>query len=227
MALAIWAVSMLGFVTIQPATAGAAGARPKSLIGTFKLTAGSCTGAKPTGTYFRMIFPGGSITGGKFFDNPDSTCSDQSYTLAIPGTAGGLTTAKYQPGPTPAFSATGSALASSIIEPQSFTAINFSVATNPTDPGTGIALPAPAIKVKGGKLSGQVEAWTADWNNLYFNQGSPKPGGARPGLTEAVTGTYNAKTHAFVLTWASAVVGGPFDGFTGYWHLQGTFKPAK
>ena len=36
-----------------------------------------------------------------------------------------------------------------------------------------------------------------------------------------VTGTYNAKTHAFVMTWTSLISGGPFNGFTGYWHLTG------
>jgi hypothetical protein len=226
-ALGLLALGALAVAVIPTVSAGASGSGAKSLVGTFKLAAGSCAGAIPTGTYFRMIFPGGTIAGGKFFDNPDSTCTDRSYTLATPGVAGGVETTKYQANPTPAFSATGSALADSIIEPQSFTAINFSISTNPTDPTSGVALPAPAIKVKNGKLSGQVEAWTADWNNLSFNQGSPKPGGTLPGLTQAVSGTYNAKTHAFVLTWASSVVGGPFNGFTGYWHLQGVFKAAK
>jgi hypothetical protein len=50
---------------------------------------------------------------------------------------------------------------------------------------------------------------------------------SRAGLTEPVTGTYNSKTHAFVLTWASAVIGGPFNSFTGYWHLQGRFIPSR
>jgi hypothetical protein len=221
------ALSLLGIVTVQPASAGASGSASKPLVGTFELAPGSCSGGTPSGTYFRMIFPGGSITGGRFFDNPDSTCSDQSYTLALPGTAGGLRTTKYQPDPTPAFSASGGALANSIIQPQSFTAINFGIATSPIDPVSGAAVPAPTIRVKAGKLSGQVEAWTADWNNLHFNQGSPKPDGTKPGLTQSVTGTYNAKTHAFVLTWASQVVGGPFNGFTGYWHLQGKFKAAR
>jgi len=226
-ALGVMALSAFGVAATPTMSAGAA-ARAQTLVGTFKLTAGSCTGSTPTGTYFRMIFPGGSISAGKFFDNPDSACtSDQSYTLATPGTAGGLRTGKYQPAPTPAFSATGSALADSIIQPQSFTAINFSIATSSTDPESGTAVPVPVIKVKNGKLSGQVEAWTADWNNLYFNQGSPKPGGTSPGLTEPVSGTYNAKTHAFTLIWASQVVGGPFNGFTGYWHLQGVFKATK
>lgn len=221
------ALGTFAMLALPPTPAGASGARAKPLVGTFKLTAGSCAKATPTGTYFRMIFPGGSLTAGKFFDNPDSTCTDKSYTLATPGTAGGFTTGKYQPDPVPAFSTSGSALSSTIIDPQLFTAINFSIATDQNDPQTGTAVPPPSIKVKNGKLSGQVEAWSAAWNKLYFNQGSPKPGGASPGLTEPVSGTYNAKTHAFVLTWASAVRGGPFNGFTGYWHLQGRFAPRK
>jgi hypothetical protein len=85
---------------------------------------------------------------------------------------------------------------------------------------------APEIFDNKGTLSGQVTAWSAAWNNLYFNQGSPKPGGGSPGLTAPVSGTYDSATHAYVLTWASQVVGGPFNGFTGYWHLQGTFVPS-
>jgi hypothetical protein len=150
-------------------------------------------------------------------------CDDKSYTLAVPGTQGGLVTGKYQPNPTPAFNAQGGALVNSIVQPQSFTAIDFSIATNKVDPQTGKSVPAPSLSVAGGKISGQLESWSASWNKLYFNQGSPKPGGAKPGLTAPVTGTYNAKTHAFLLTWTSQVVGGPFNGFTGEWHLTGTF----
>jgi hypothetical protein len=226
--LVLLALVTLG-ITLSPALAASAAGkgRTKALVGTFDLTAGSCTGATPGGTYFRMIFPGGSLASGKFFDNPDSTCTDKSYTLAVPGSAGGLRTGKYQPNPTPAYSTTGGALAAEIIQPQSFTGINFSIATNKVDPQTSLSVPSPVIKVKNGKLSGQIEAWSASWNKLSFNQGSPKPDGTKPGLTLPVSGTYNAKTHAYVLVWASAVVGGPFNGFTGYWHLTGVFKPAK
>ena len=200
----------LAFVAV-PASAG-------QLKGTFRISAGS---------YFRMISPGGSVASGKFFDNPDSTCDDKSYTLAVPGTQGGLVTGTYQPNPNPAFTVQGGALASGIVQPQSFTAIDFSIATNKVDPQTGDHVPPPSLSVAGGKISGQLEAWSASWNKLYFNQGSPKPGGARPGLTTPVTGTYNAKTHAFLLSWTSQVVGGPFNGFTGDWHLTGTFVPKR
>ena len=71
---------------------------------------------------------------------------------------------------------------------------------------------APSISVSGGRLSGQVRGFTAEWNKLSFPQGSSN-----------VSGTYNAKTHAYVLTWTSKISGGPFNGFTGSWHLQGKF----
>jgi len=207
--------------------AGAATGGRHSLVGTFKLQAGACSGTAVSGTYFEMIFPGGTVANGKFFDNPDSTCANKAYTLTVPGVQGGLVTGKYQPNPTPAFNAQGGSLADSIVQPQAFTAIDFSVATNQKDPQSGLTVPPPAISVKKGKLSGQVEAWSASWNKLYFNQGSPKPGNSSPGLTAPLSGTYNSKTRAFVITWTSEVVGGPFNGFTGYWHLAGTFSPAK
>jgi hypothetical protein len=221
--LFLLALAAASLSVIAPSAPSGASSGTRALNGTFKLTPGACTGETVTGSYFRMIFPGGSVASGKFFDNPDSSCDDKSYTLAVPGTQGGLVTGKYQPNPTPAFSAQGGALVNSIVQPESFTAINFSIATNKVDPQTGVSVPAPSLRVTGSKISGQLEAWSASWNKLYFNQGSPKPGGAKPGLTAPVTGTYNAKTHAFVLSWTSQVVGGPFNGFTGDWHLTGTF----
>ena len=125
-----------------------------ALVGTFKLSPGACTGETVTGSYFRMIFPGGSVASGKFFDNPDSACDDKSYTLAVPGTQGGLVTGSYQPNPTPPFNAGGGALVDSIVQPESFTAIDFSIATNKVDPQTGDHVPAPSLSVAGGKISG-------------------------------------------------------------------------
>jgi hypothetical protein len=170
-----------------------------------------------------MIQPGGTIENGKFFSNPDSTCADKSFTVERPGSDGGLVTGSFQPSPTKSFDANGNALAARIVAPDSFTAIKFAISTNSTDPQTGKKVEAPRIVVQDGKLSGQLSAWSAAWNNLYFNQGSPKPDGSSPGLTTPVTGTYDESTHKFVLTWASQIVGGPFNGFAGYWHLEGTF----
>jgi hypothetical protein len=222
--LALAAASLSVIATSAPSGASSG---KRALIGTFKLTPGSCAGETVSGSYFRMIYPGGSVASGKFFDNPDSQCDDKSYTLAVPGTQGGLVTGTYQPNPTPAFNAEGGALADGIVQPQSFTAIDFSIATNKVDPQTGKSVPAPSLTVAKGRISGQLQAWSASWNKLYFNQGSPKPGGADPGLTAPVTGTYNGNTRAFVLSWTSQVVGGPFNGFTGEWHLTGSFQARR
>ncbi|MDX6645622.1 MAG: hypothetical protein QOK40_1349, partial [Miltoncostaeaceae bacterium] len=194
----------------------------QSLIGTFTIKPGTCANGKARGTYFRMIFPGGSVASGRFFANPDSSCPDKTYTLATPGRDGGLATGRYQPTPSPAFDSRGSSLARSIIGPASFSAIRFGVATNRRDAASGQSLPAPSIRVVNGKLRGQVQAFTAQWNRLTFNQGSPKPDGSRPATTLPVTGRYDSRTRAYVLEWTSAIVGGPFNGFTGFWHFEGT-----
>jgi hypothetical protein len=194
------------------AAAPAAGAAAsKSLVGTFRITAGRYAKGKAGGSFLRMVLPGG----GKYFDNPDSRSPDKSYTLIGPGSQGGLVTGSFQPGPSPAFDSKGDARVDAIMGPQSFDGIRFSVASLAKNPLTGAKNPAPAIRLSGDTLSGQVEAVTAEWNGEYFAQGS-----------EAVTGRYNPKTRAFLLTWTSPISGGPFNGFSGYWHLQGTFEPS-
>jgi hypothetical protein len=225
-ALALATVLAIALVAVtQAGAARRASASGQALVGTFKLTAGSFGTAGASGSYFRMIYPGGTIAKGKFFSNPDSTASDKTYTLVKPGTAGGLVTGSFQASPTPAFDAKGDAKVATIIAPAAFNQIKFGLATLSKDPTTSKSVIAPAITDSNGKLSGQLEALWAEWNNLYFNQGSPKPDGTKPGLTQPVSGTYDVSTGAFVLTWASAISGGPFNGFTGYWHLAGTFVP--
>jgi hypothetical protein len=186
-------------------------AASQNLVGTFKLTPGRYTKGKAGGSFLRMVLPGG----GKYFDNPDSRSPDKSYTLISAGTQGGLATGRYQPNPSPVFDSNGDARVDAIMSPQSFDGIKFSVASVAKNPQTGSKNPVPSIRLAGNQLSGQVEAVTAEWNGQYFAQGS-----------RSVTGRYNPKTHAFLLTWSSPISGGPFNGFTGSWHLQGTFVPS-
>jgi hypothetical protein len=152
-----------------------------------------------SGSYFRIAQPSGA-----YFPNPASTDSNTTYTLVTSGSGGGLRTGVVQKAPSPAFDAKGDSLAAAIIKPTSFTGIRFGLATTS----------APAISVKGSRLSGQIDGLVAEWNKQVFKQGNK------------VTGTYNAKTHHYVLTWSALIKGGPFNGFTGSWHLQGTFSPA-
>ncbi len=199
-------------------TAGAGGT---SLIGTFAIAPGKCSssGQPPTGSYFRLIFPGGSVSTGRFFVNANSRCADRSYTLLVPGSQRGLVTGSYQPPPIPQFGRRGSARANSIVRPVSFTGVNLSLSTSAIDPQTRRPVPVPKILDESGLLSGQVEAISVAWNNQHINQGSPKPGGRRPGTTTAIGGTYNADTGGYEMTWTSQIVGGSFNGFVGYWHL--------
>jgi hypothetical protein len=212
--------------TTAPNTPGSP-AQATPLVGLFRLDPGvqSASGAI-VGTYFQML--NGSLPLG----NNDSTALDKNYTPLRPGTDGGLRTDGYQPAPSPAFAGTvdgqptGNALADRIVAPQTFFQIKFSIVTDAIDPQTGQGDPLPHIVVQDGKLSGQTTAWAAQWNGLSFNQGSPKPDGTSPGTTQPVTGTYDAATRHFVLQWKSLIIGGPFNGFTGSWHLEGTFVPA-
>jgi hypothetical protein len=175
--------------------------------------------------------------------NGDSPLLDTTYTPLSPGSDGGLSTADYQPAPSPAFAGTtggvptGDALASRLVQPQTFFGIKFSINTTAVDAQTGEPAPLPVIAVKNGKLSGRITAWNAQWNGLSFNQGAPKPNGTYaqvdnypPALnasgTVAPSGTYDATTKRFVLDWQSLIVGGPFDRYSGRWHLEGTFVPA-
>jgi hypothetical protein len=172
-----------------------------------------------------MIQPGSSATSPTYLANANSRAADQTYTILNPGTAGGLETGAYQPDANPAFASNGDALSSSVIAPETFFGVKFSAATNKVDPQTGLTTTLPAIAANGSSLSGDLRAFSASWNDQFFNQGAPKPDATLPGLTKAVTGSYDSSTRAFTLTWRSLIVGGPFDGFTGEWHLAGTFVP--
>ena len=152
------------------------------------------------GSYIRMGLPNGG-----YFANPYSKDSNKTYTTILSGVGGGIRTGVAQKAPSPAFSAHGNSLANSIITPTNFTGILFGVVT--TVP--------PTFSVSGDKLTGYLRHLYAQWNKQSFLQGN------------VAYGTYNSRTHQYALTWATKVVGGPFDGYTGHWHLQGTFSPSR
>jgi hypothetical protein len=215
---------------------GGGGATATPLVGLFKIEPGQqAVSGKVSGTYFRMMNSGVPLTNG------NSPFPTQTYTPLAPGTDGGLSTVEYQQAPSPAFDSTfnglpsGNALANRIVQPQTFFQIKFSIITDPTGSGlnpAGTSSPVPVILNEGGHLSGQVAAWTAQWNGLSFTQGSPKPDGSLGGEwgyggTTPLTGTYDAATGHYSMSWQSLIQGGPFDGFTGQWFLEGTFVPAS
>lgn len=194
--------------------------------GLFAVAAGDCTeGAVTTGSSFRMVQSGGTVEAGPFVDNLDSTCSDTTWTALSPGTDGGLVNGEYQPAPDPPFDDTQNGLADAIVEPVTFFAVGFATSTEETDPEGTIELAPPTISAdESGALTGELAGVLVSWNGQQFNQGSPKPDGSVTGGTTPVTGTYDSTSGAYTLDWTSQIAGGPFDGFTGVWHLEGTVE---
>jgi hypothetical protein len=193
------------------------------LIGTFEFESGAeHPDGLISGTYFRMR---------GIINNTNSPFLDQEYTPLSPGSDGGLETFAYQEPPTPAFGPgdlgpeTGNPLADEIVQPKGFLGGNFSIVNAPTDLQEDLADPLPTIIDTNGKLSGQITAWDAQWKGLSFNQGAPKANGTLPGSTALPAGAYDTATGHYVLTWTSEIIGGPFNGQTGEWHLEGTFVP--
>jgi hypothetical protein len=219
------------------------------LIGIVKLTAGSAKGGELSGTWFRMQQIGTPV---KYMINADSKVDGGQATLLAPGTSGGLRLGGYQSQPTPAFAPNGDSLSGAITKPTKFFGVAFSLATNPVDPQTKTDVAPPTVYVKDGKLTADLSSWGVTWNNQVFNQGAPKPVSSTDAKAlgqekvekvwdwvagkylekapaaaitgKSATGTYDAKTGKFVLEWKSLIVGGPFNKFTGIWHLEGTFK---
>lgn len=203
-----------------------AGSADEQLVGLFKLDPGQCTdGGVTSGSSFRMINPGGKLGEGPFISNGDSSCGDKTYSPMSPGSDGGMRTGAYQPEVSPPFDGGGNGATELIAKGTPFFAVRFAVATNQKDPQTGGDAALPTIEAKDGQISGNLSAFAASWNNQHFNQGSPKPDGAKPGLTAGPTGTYDPATKKFTMEWSSQIVGGPFNNFTGVWHFEGTFEP--
>jgi hypothetical protein len=199
----------------ETATTDPASSLEGDLVGTFSVDDAVCTdAANVTGSYFRMLQPGGTLTDGPFIPNADSSCTDTTYSGLTAGTDGGLATGAYQAAPDPAFDAAGNGLADAIFAPVPFFAVAFAGATDPAEA-------MPTLTATDGALTGDLAAFTAYYGGASFNQGAPKPDGSG----EAPVGTIDPETGAYVLDWTSKIVGGSFNDFVGVWHLEGTFTP--
>lgn len=209
----------------DPGGGGAAG--DGVLDGLLAIEDGQCDDEGVTsGSSFRMVQPGGDLEEGPFVDNGDSPCGDPTWTPLAAGRDGGLLLGEHQGPPDEPFAEDGHARAGAIIAPQAFFAVDFAVTTGAVDPQTELEVPVPQLEVdEAGDVTGQTTAWAVGWNRQFFNQGAPKPDGELPGMTSAPEGTYDPATGEITVSWTSAIVGGPFDGFTGLWHLEGRIEP--
>jgi hypothetical protein len=73
--------------------------------------------------------------------------------------------------------------------------------------------PVPTADISGGVMTIDLSSWWANWNNSDFNMGSTATGS----VVALGGGNYS-----YDISWSATVVGGSFDGSTGYWTLQGT-----
>jgi len=238
----------------KPASYGQSGGGRHELVGLFRFTPGASVAGHMTGSWFQMLQPGGNAKSGPYMRNADSPADGGLATLLQPGESGGLRTGGYQSQPAPAFASDGNSLAGAIMTPTKFFGVKFSVSTNKDDLQTRTEVAPPMVWLDGGKLTADLSSWSASWNNQNFNQGAPKPvlstGAKAPGQEQAgrvwdwvsqewldsapaptvngadATGTFDPSTGEFVLEWTSLIVGGPFNGFTGFWHLAGIYQPS-
>ncbi|ADG96816.1 conserved hypothetical protein [Segniliparus rotundus DSM 44985] len=157
---------------------------------------------------------------------------------------------------TPTDPKAGDSLADSVTQPTPFFLVKFSISTNATDPQTQRPVGPPKVLLRtDGTLAADLSSWAATWNGQYFNQGAPKPRPAKDAQVQGAaqvkqvwdwaaqkfldapvadnipqgdwaTGSYDPATRHYSLQWRSLIVGGPFDKFTGLWHLEGVFEPS-
>lgn len=254
MALAVAALAFLsaGCDVGEPKVVAA---KDGELVGLLHLTPGAAHGHQLSGTWFRMLQPGATVANGPYMRNADSKADHGDATPLAPGVSGGLRLGGYQSQPKPGFEPDGDSAANAITKPTKFFGVKFSISTNRVDLQSKQEVAPPTVVLKDGKLTGDLSSWAASWNNQNFNQGAPKPvanteakalgqekaekvwdwaaqkwleAAPPPTLTgKGATGTYDPETGRVVLTWTSYIEGGPFNGFTGLWHLEGVFEPGK
>jgi hypothetical protein len=205
------------------------------ISGTVVIDAGTCDElGNPSGSWLRMIEPGGNVLAGPYITNYDSNCSEQTYSLLSPGKVG-LKLGKFQRHPNPAFDAATNGLADEIFSPVRFYSVNFAISTESQPEKIGSALSPPRFFVestgdegspKNVRLTANLQSLFVGWNGEFFEQGGPHPEGFT-GATTTPFGNINLETGQFTLQWSSQVDAGSFDGFIGQWQLTGVLIPNK
>lgn len=201
------------------------------LEGVFGIDPGICGNLGPeSGSWFRMIEPGGNSLQGPFITNFDSMCPNQQYSLLSPGTIG-LRAGKFQKHPRPAFDAATNGLANEIVGPTRFYSVNFALSSEDINPLTATSLPPPRFWTINESATKDSSDWTLmaslqslfiAWNGEFIEQGAPHPEGFVGGTTSP-RGSINLETGRYYIDWKSEVSSGPFAGSVGQWHLEGIY----
>lgn len=166
-----------------------------------------------SGSYFAM----GS-------DNPKLGVSQEG------GPAGGVTLGTHQPFimtpdvPNPpsgtGYPRTGPTILSTAMKTFSFFGVSTFIGTNAVSYQSGNSKPAPTATVDvNGNLTMDLSSWEVTWNGSVFEQG---PRESAAGGFLPATGTYDYDTGDYTVKWKARIVGGPFNGVSGFWSLEGT-----
>jgi hypothetical protein len=116
------------------------------------------------------------------------------------------------------------AVPSNALAPFPFFGINTYSGTNPVSYVTGNAAGTPTFDYDPvtGEFTVDLSSWAVLWNGTVFDQG---PGGTASDGTnyiDAVDASYDPVTKRYSISWGNRIAGGPFNGFQGYWHFEGT-----
>jgi hypothetical protein len=228
---ALLAVAAFGVPLILASCGGgspsAASGPAKSLVGTFEIQGGHCTGSKgaPTGSFLVIVDSAGSKTVG----NPNGGCKNKYYTPLSPGTQKGIETGQFQTDPIPTFDAHGDSLADAVIAPVSFLGVKFGMATNPDDvqdaPNGPTAFTPPTATVRGTKLTLNLRSLNITYGGSPNSSCQNNAGYGCWNLgSKLAQGSYDPKTHRYVVQW---FVGETFTqlGDSMIVRFEGTFVP--
>jgi hypothetical protein len=207
--------------------AGGSAGPSYSLNGTFDLHPGHCTSTNgsPSGSFLVVV----DSANAKTVANPAGKCADPDYTPLIPGVDKGIETGTFQNNPTPTFDAHSNSLADALIEPASFLGTKFGMATSAQDvqdaPNGTPAFNPPTATVRGTALTLDLRSLNITYGGTPNTTCSNGQGYGCWNLgSKSANGTYDAKTHQFVVQW---FVGEAFTelGDSMIIRFEGTFVP--
>ena len=180
--------------------------------------------------------------GGSYFamgsNNPNGNAA-----MLSPGTADGIQLDSFQnfvtdpnephpDGHPDAPFGAGSGYSALVSEGSAFSSFSFFgtstyIGLNPISYQSGIAKNTPTLDLVSGScvsnvcdITADFSAWEVYWNGSVFEQG-PRPDNTLP--FELAAGTVDIVTGDYALDWSSQILGGPFNGVTGFWHIEGQF----
>jgi hypothetical protein len=115
---------------------------------------------------------------------------------------------------------------SNALAPFSFFGVSTYTGTNPVSYVTGNAAGTPTFDYDPvtGEFTVDLSSWSVLWNGSVFDQGPVGTGPGGVSYADAVDASFDPVTKRYSISWGNRITGGPFNGFQGYWHFEGTYE---